>query len=214
MSKPDEYLDRLLTRLTNECLNGLVHYQNWKLLNDFFRDQPEVAETAGAFFESTAHAHIDSATLRLYRLIDKTKGAVSIYTLLRFAKRNPGAFKAGTESDVTAAVEKAESLLAEVEGLLDHFQEQRNGYFVHISGAYFSEPARSVTEEYPVTFRDVYDSFVLVGKMLNAFRAPHSDSETLMEVFGVEDAFRSLVLHLEVGKRYEWEDYQRRRRAV
>lgn len=203
-----------MERLTNECLHGLLHYQCWRLLNDQFRAEPELAEAGSFFLQATANAHIDTATLRLHRLIDRTRKAISAYSLLDFAEKHRATFEHGTEEQVQEAIRRGHALLAEAERTLDHFRQQRNNYFVHISKEYFSQPHRSVVEDYPVTYRDVYDTLSHVGTLLNLFRGLYDGSEMLYEVIGVEDSFRSLTFYLRTGKRYEQEERLRQLRAL
>ncbi|WP_420453970.1 hypothetical protein [Rubrivirga sp.] len=215
MSTPGDHLDRLIERLTRECLNGIVHYQFWRHINDLGRDEPELIETAPAFFRSTFNAHIDCATLRLNRLIDTTRGAVSVYTLLRYAERHPQAFRAGGPDEVKEAVARGRAILGEVEDVLARFRKQRNAYFVHIAGDYFSEPQREVTEEHPVTFRDVHDSLQRIGRLISAIVGPHRDAELrLNEVIGIDESFQSLRHYLRAGVQFEEEYRQQIHRAV
>jgi len=191
MSTPSDHLDRILERLTREWLNGSVHYDFWRRLNSLAKDEPDLVAVAPEFFESTSYAHIDAAVVRLNRLFDTSKGAVSVYELIKYAHKHPEAFREGSPAEVSDAVREAEKAISESKDLLDRFRRQRNGYFAHIAGEYF-HTGRSVTDEHPVRYSDVIEVLNLVGRVVNIFLAPHEDSELLPEVIGVDYAFEGL----------------------
>jgi hypothetical protein len=86
-------VQQILESLKSEVVAGKVHL---RISRGLQKADPVVLHTGEAFFGFTLTAHLEAAQMYAAKLYDKTKGAITVASLLKRFESNPGPLKNGT----------------------------------------------------------------------------------------------------------------------
>jgi hypothetical protein len=136
MSKPT--LDQILPSLKGEVMLGRAYLTVANGLKD---GDSVVIGTAPTFFGLMLQSSLDSSLLFAAKLYDKTKGAITVKSLLHEAKSKAGTFKNGTSAQVFLAVKNSTDRITGIEAILNAVQKRRNEALAHLDAETVINPA-------------------------------------------------------------------------
>lgn len=171
----------------------------WRYILEALQDDEELLQAAPFFFRRTADAYLDGATLRMHRLIDRTKKSTSIFYFLRFVAKHPEIFQYVTTDEVVEAADQSREMLESKKKKLDSFLMQRNKHFVHLAREYLLLPDRDVYKEFPTTYEDLFGLLTSIGEILNRFSGFYDQRATLLEFWDERTSIESLFRYLRLG---------------
>jgi len=131
-----EQFDRLIDHLAAEAARAGDHWYLWRGLDDAFDDYGKEINETPQFWQLTFRAHKDSVVLRLGRLFDLTKGALSLGNFLQTIHHH--ATKGALDSlgldvpglDTAATLEELKSV-SQTDPLISRLMRVRNQYLAH-----------------------------------------------------------------------------------
>jgi hypothetical protein len=194
---PTKFFEAQLKELVHDCLYGQLHYRTWQRLNRSFGNELETMEVASLFFESTAVAHLNSARLHLYRLLDVAKGSTSIYEIIKFAENNKEIFPNQVKLDST--LERHRKLMIKLKPSVENIREQRKKHFVHKSKKYLNIGYDKLYTEYSATYKDYEEVLIATSEMLNDYLVLLNKAPFYIGFPMEQDDFENLKYYLNKG---------------
>lgn len=153
-------LDALLDELINQMLRGRAHFRIYfNLWNDIHAD-PEVVGGTGVFFGLTLEAHLQASYFYLFRLLDRTRRAQSIWALLRMMDAHP---------------ELADHLRGRLENLSETEEQlgaRRNTLLAHLDPDAIMDRER-LEELAAATSGDIEEMYDAIAEILDAIAQEH-----------------------------------------
>jgi hypothetical protein len=122
-------LDLLLNWLAVEVSSGRAHHSIVRALSRAKR--AEALWIAPDFFELTIGAHADATTMCVTRLFDRTRGTVSLYSLLTVARNHIGEFRNASAQDVRTTLGESATQLQGLEMKLTALRTRRHKTVAH-----------------------------------------------------------------------------------
>ena len=140
------------------------------------------------------------------KLYDKTKGAVTLRSLLAEAKSKAGDFKHGTPKEVAAAVSDGEARIATLAPILRSVQDRRNEALAHLDPATVADPA-GLAVRAKLTLAELEKVFNESGMILNEISRLLEDTTAFMRLVDDQDYKSALDLIAEAkhGQVDKWE---------
>lgn len=136
MAKPT--LKQTLEVLRRQVLVG-KSYLN--LAKGLLASDPYLLQTAPTFFGLTIDGSLELAQMAIARLYDKTRGTVTIRTMLHDAGQQLSSFQNATQKEASAAIQKATKRITAIESILAAIRKRRNEWLAHLDPATVSNPA-------------------------------------------------------------------------
>lgn len=124
-------LKRVFDAIEAQILNGKTYLGTSKVPLELLNTDPDVFQATATFFRMTAEGGLQLAEMTIACLNDKTKGTVTIRTLLDQAKHDIGSFQFGNEKQVSDAIAAALADVNELEPILNAIKLRRNKWFAH-----------------------------------------------------------------------------------
>ena len=179
-------LDVLFDALVNHMRRGQAHFRIYfNLWNDIHED-PDVVSGALVFFGLTLEAHLQASYFYLFRLLDRTRRAQSIWTLLGMLEEH---------------AQLAEELRGRLENLSDTEQQlrvRRNTMLAHLDPEAIMDPER-FEELAAATSGDIEEMYDTVADLLHEIGLARTRTSIDTEISRWDD-YRSLLRRLRQGR--------------
>jgi len=147
---------------------------------------PVVLNAATVFFGMSIDAHIYASQMYAARLHDRTRGTVTVRTLLKRARTEAGTAKYGCANDVRAAIAFSEKVLSELAGPLKALTIRRNAWLAHTDPRTITDPVKVAAAAGP-HFVDLETIFVRTGNIVNEFSRLYRDITGILEMLDQTD---------------------------
>lgn len=115
---------------------------------------PVLLDGARTFFNLTIDGNLELAQMAVARMYDRTKGAVTIPTMLVRAKTEVASFKRGGHAKINQAITKAQGDVAGLQGVLQSIHTRRNEWLAHLDPRTVSNSA-ALTAKANLTIPDL-----------------------------------------------------------
>lgn len=175
-----EYLERMLDQLISESVFAHAHLEFLNKWRAFGRDHESTWDRYNYFFGLTHQAHLDALRVRLHRLTDSSKGAVSLRRLLIYGRDHPGLFTPSNTRESTQTLDEIDGSLQSLEPLLQKVKKLRDKHFTHLSQEHLSAGYDVLYKTNALTFNDLSQVVENLGDQLNKLSGLFRDSTTLM----------------------------------
>jgi hypothetical protein len=129
LARPTPTLKQTLEALRQQVLLG-KSYVN--LARGLLKADPYLLHTAPTFFGLTIGGSLELAQMAVARLYDKTKGAVTIRTMLVEAAQQLSSFQNATAEEAKDAIQKAKQRVGAIEPILQSIRRRRNEWLAHL----------------------------------------------------------------------------------
>lgn len=138
MAKPTPTLKQTLEALRRQVLVGKSYFN---LARGLLKADPYLLQTAPTFFALTIDGSLELAQMTVARLYNRTKGAVTIRTMLRDAAEQLSTFQNATPKEAEEVVLKSAHRVIHVQPILDAIRKRRNEWLAHLDPETVANPA-------------------------------------------------------------------------
>jgi AbiU2 len=176
-------MDQIISNLIYSVVVGQAHLVIAVGLAD---SDPVVLAAAAVFFAMSIDSHLYSAQMHAARLHDRTRGALTINTLLKRAEKEAGSAKHGTAEEVREAITSSKAQLSELAVTLDALNTRRNTWLAHTDPEAIINPVE-VAQEAKLSFPDLQKVFTETGSIVNEFSRLFRDITGILEIMGQTD---------------------------
>ena len=188
MGKPT--IDQILNSLTNEVLMGRAYLTIADGLKDW---DPIVLKCSPTFFGLSVEASLQMSQMYVAKLYDKTKGAITVKSLLDRAKIEASTFTHGTAQQVELAVKESQNRIDGLQGILKSIQKRRNEALAHLDPRTVVDPVGLATRA-KLTIADLKKVFDETSIILNKVLCLWKDTYASLEFIGSDDYKTALEL--------------------
>ena len=195
---PSKFFETQLKELVHDCLYGQLHYRTWRRLNKSFGGEADTMGVAVLFFVSTAEAHLNSCRLHLFRLLDDSKGSLSLKGLIKFAEENKGIFK--REAKLNSTIVRHHKILDDLKPTINNLLEHRKKHFIHKSKEYLQRGYDKLYEEYNSTYKDYENVLTNFGEILNDYLELFKDETIIFRFLSENEEFENLKYFIRKGR--------------
>jgi len=182
MSRPPQ-IEQIIAALMAQIVVGKAHLIVAKGLAE---SDPVVLNAAKTFFAMTIDSHIYSAQMHAARLHDKTRGALTIRTLLERADREAGKAKYGTADEVRKAIASSEKSISTLVGALKALTTRRNSWLAHTDPRTLTDPIKMAASA-RISFPDLERIFSETGRVVNEFSRLFRDITSIVDLIDQTD---------------------------
>jgi len=180
---PNDDFDKLLKKLNDEAILGLIHFRIARGLSDMAINDPAVAESAPHFFYFTQKAHLDQSLLHSVRIFDKTQKSATIYTVLNDAERHQLLKR---KPEVQEMVKSARHELSSLVPVIRRVQVFRNKAFVHLDPDAVQDPMK-FAEASRFKIDELERLLWVAERIVGGIRSQYSGKVSPLELFNVYD---------------------------
>ena len=128
---------QILDAQKHQVLVGMAYLN---LAQGLLKADQAILQGAETFFGLTINGGLELAQMTVARLYDKTKGAVTVPTMLAQARCQTSRFRRGTSREVQAAIAKSEKTIRRLEPVLAAVRKRRNEWFAHLDPRTVADP--------------------------------------------------------------------------
>ena len=155
------------------------------------KKMPTLSRSLFIFFVITSIAHLSSTKLHLFRIIDDVKGALSIFSLIKFAENHNEIFE--QQDDYNVIFENHHKPLSSVNLKIQNLNKNGDKHFIHKSNEYLDKDYEKLYQGYLVTYNDYKILFEVFGKIFNDyFGLLKEGKQTSFEIIGEDDEFDTI----------------------
>jgi hypothetical protein len=129
-------------------------------------------QTAPTFFGLTIDGSLELAQMAVARVYDKTKGAVTIRTMLSDAAHQLPTFQNATPREALDLIEKSEQRIAAIEPILKAIRRRRNEWLAHLDPSTVANPG-ALAARAKLTMPDLEKAFSETEKIVVELFARH-----------------------------------------
>jgi hypothetical protein len=176
-------LEQILTALINQVLVGKSHLT---IANGLASADPVILATGKTFFGLSVEGNLQLAQIYAARLYDKTKGALTMFSLVsgvKVAAQDPA--HAAKQAGLLKAAAEIESRIAGLESILSSIKKRRDKAFAHLDPA-FLDPHKLAASAV-LSLDDLAKVFTETGLMINEVSVVIRDTAIHFELFDVQD---------------------------
>jgi hypothetical protein len=176
-------LEQMLTALTNQLLAGKSYLT---IANGLTSADPVILATGKLFFGLTVEGNLQLAQIYAARLYDKTKGALTMFSLVsavKLAAHDP--MHSSKQTDLLQAASEIESRIAGLESILSSIKKRRDKAFAHLDPA-FLDPHKLAASAV-LSLEDLGTVYEKTGQMINEVTVVLRDTVGHFELFGIHD---------------------------
>ena len=124
-----------------------------------------IIQGSETFFGLTLNGSLELAQLTVARLFDKTKGAITVPTMLGQARMQTNSFQRGTPTEVQRAIEESEKAILSLEPVLVAVRKRRNEWLAHLDPRTIANPS-ALSAKAKLTIPDLERVFQETEKVL------------------------------------------------
>ena len=147
---------------------------------------PYLLQTAPTFFGLTINGSLELAQMAVARLYDKTKGAVTIRTMLRDAAEQLSTFQNATPKEAEEAILKAALRVVAIQPILEAIRTRRNEWLAHLDPDIVANPT-ALAARAKLTMPDLEKAFSETEKTLVELFSRHQGVFGELEFIGGDD---------------------------
>jgi hypothetical protein len=176
-------LELMLTALTNQLLAGTSYLT---IANGLTSADPVILATGKTFFGLTVEGNLQLAQIYAARLYDKTKGALTMFSLVaavKLAAQDPK--HSSKHAGLLNAAGEIESRIAGLESILSSIKKRRDKAFAHLDPA-FLDPQKLAASAV-LSLGDLAKVFEETGRMINEVDVVLRDTTGYFELFDIHD---------------------------
>jgi hypothetical protein len=188
MSHAKPSIDQILDGLKREVVLGRAYLT---IARGLAGADPVVLQTAQTFFGLTLEASLQVSQMFAAKLYDKTRGAVTVTSLLARCLLDASTFKNGTPAQVSQAVTTANARIAGLASILTSVQDRRNQAIAHLDPRTVANPT-ALAANAKLTLVDLEKLFGETGRIINDVSVLWHDTSAIIDLFGSED-YRSAL---------------------
>jgi hypothetical protein len=107
---------------------------------------PIILQTAPTFFGLTLDGSLEMAQMAIAKLYDRTRGAVTIPTMLVRPASEIGSFQRGDRQQIVRAIKNAEKSVTGLESVLNSIHKRRNEWLAHLDPRTVGDPTALATK--------------------------------------------------------------------
>lgn len=196
MTNDDPKLEEILIALKREVAFGRTHLGISLAIR---RADPVVIHTAQTFFGLTHDAHLAIAQMYAAKLYDKTKGSLTVRSLLIEADRLAGRFSHASAEEVRTLIGAAKARLDKFEKTLSAVEKRRNEYLAHLDIKTVADPT-ALDSEAMLTIDELDELFVETGNILNEISQRYDGTLSFLELTDSSDYETVLTLIAEAKR--------------
>jgi hypothetical protein len=130
--------NQILDVLKRQVLVGKSYLD---LAKGLLKADQAILDTAPTFFGLTIDGSLELAQMAVARLYDRTKGTVTVKTMLFQAANERDTFQRGDQQQVTEALLKSVHRVIALQPIVDAIRERRNKWLAHLDSATVRDPA-------------------------------------------------------------------------
>jgi AbiU2 len=176
-------LKQTLEALRRQVLVGKAYFN---VARGLLKADPYLLQTAPTFFGLTIDGSLELAQMAVARLYDKTKGAVTIRTMLRDAAEQLPTFLNATPKEAEDAILKAVLRVIAIQPILDAIRRRRNEWLAHLDPGTVADPA-ALTAKAKLTMPDLEKAYTETEKIVVQLFARHEGVFGNLEFIGGDD---------------------------
>jgi hypothetical protein len=181
LAKPT--LKQTLEALRRQVLVGKSYFN---LARGLLKADPYLLQTAPTFFGLTIDGSLELAQMAVARLYDKTKGAVTIRTLLYDAAQQLSTFQNATPKEAEETILESARRVIVLQPILDAIRSRRNKWLAHLDPATVANPS-TVAARATLTMPDLENAFRETEKIVVELFARHQGVFGELEFIGGDD---------------------------
>jgi hypothetical protein len=181
MAKPT--LKQTLEALRGQALVGKAYLNVAKGL---LKADPYLLQTAPTFFGLTINGSLELAQMAVARLYDKTKGAVTIRTMLDDAPKQLSTFQNATPKEALDVIKKSKQRVEAIEPILSEIRRRRNEWLAHLDPRTVANPA-ALAARAKLTMPDLEKAFSETEKIVVELFSRHQGVFGELEFIGGDD---------------------------
>jgi AbiU2 len=176
-------LKQTLDALRQQALVGKSYLNVAKGL---LKADPFILQTAPTFFGLSINGSLELAQMTVARLYDKTRGAVTIRTMLRDAPLQLSTFRNATEDEARTAIHKSRQRIAAIEPILKVIRRRRNEWLAHLDPKTVTNPA-ALAARAKLTIPDLEKAFKETEAIIVELYSRHQGVYGELEFIGGDD---------------------------
>jgi hypothetical protein len=119
---------------------------------------PDVLQTSPTFFGLTIDGSLELAQMAVARLYDKTKGSVTIRTMMHDAAEQLSTFQNATPKDAADVLLKSAERVIAIQPILDSIRKRRNEWLAHLDPSTVANPS-ALAAKAKLTMPDLEKAF-------------------------------------------------------
>jgi hypothetical protein len=122
------------------------------------KSDPVLLQTAPTFFGLSIDGSLELAQMAIARLFDRTRGTMTVPTLLDRADMEAGSFQHALAPEVRATITESKKVVFELEPVLGSIRERRKGWLAHLDPQTIADPG-SLEARAKLTIPDLQRAF-------------------------------------------------------
>ena len=198
-------IEQIISKLMYHVAVGKAHLA---VARGLANSDPVVLKAATVFFGMSIDSHLYSSQMYAARLHDRTRGTVTVSTLLKRAGEGAATAKYGSAHDVRAAIASSKKTLSELAGPLKALTIHRNERLAHTDPRTITDPVKVAAVAGP-HFPELEKIFIRTGNIVNEFSRLYRDTTGILEILYQTD-YETVVEFVSAAKceqvrRYEAE---------
>jgi hypothetical protein len=158
----------------------------FNVASGLLKADPYLLQTAPTFFGLTIDGSLELAQMAVARLYDKTRGAVTIRTMLHDAAEQLSAFQNATPREAEEVILKAALRVVAIQPILDAIRTRRNEWLAHLDPGTVADPA-ALAAKAKLTMPDLKKAFGETEKTLVELFSRHQGVFGELEFIGGDD---------------------------
>ncbi len=170
----------------------------WNELNRFLAGRPEVAKASAVFYSLTIEAFHEAAFMRVRRVLDRHRSAVSLQHCLGLIEKSKDALPPLTSEKVLDIVTAQRRELEAVRKYADPILVKCDWELAHLDERLLKD-AETVATRTHATFGQLYATFVYIFKILDDLMGELFDTKLAWQMQVGEHQFRNTGRLLELG---------------
>ena len=180
-SRPD--IEQIIAALIKQVVVGKAHLA---VTEGLVESDPVVLRAAATFFAMTIDAHLFCAQMFAAKLYDKTRGALTLETLLLRAEDEAGSAKYGSADEVRQAVADSRRVISTLAAPINRLTKRRNLWLAHTDPRTITDPVRMSTAA-RLSLPHLGLLLSQTGSILNEFSRLFRDITGVMELVDLDD---------------------------
>ena len=176
-------LKQTLEALRRQVLVGKAYFN---VARGLLKADPYLLQTAPTFFGLTIDGSLELAQMAVARLYDKTKGAVTIRTMLREAAGQLSTFQNATPQEAMEVIQKCEHRVIGIEPILKAIRRRRNEWLAHLDPRIVANPT-ALAARAKLTMPDLEKAFSETEKTVVELFSRHQGVFGELDFIGGDD---------------------------
>ena len=187
---PMPTIQQTLDRLINEFRHGNTSLQ---IAVGLRAGDPVILQLAPVFFGMSIEGNLELAQIYAARMYDKTRGAITIETLMQQCEDQAKSFNFGTEEQVFSALSWCSEAIKSIRPALNSIKKRRDKALAHLDPRFVATPTFLNTEA-SLTIPELETVYKKTEQILQRLDAVHSGTIGPLTFLGPDDYLTVLDL--------------------